>query len=364
MATCTNLLRLVQLKLCVTHKNLLLSPKFLLSVPQSFSKPSLFLIPTSEGPLESMKFPQLAALLPAFFLLAAIPISTLISGCSSDGGAYRSSHVRRYAVPPMADPGPPKPPKQSSASKRALAKQDADSEAFVVSDAPSGSRGTQPSPVQQPPSQAAAPSRLFTEPEKQANQATLREPVKNTTTSKSQPVAPAATATATVIAASASKTPQPYTARLGLISLVNNSSDFVLINIGTAPAPPPGSRLQSYSPRAGSTAAELSVSNYQRRPFLIADIISGDPKVGDSVVQVSRSGGIVSPGASQRATTSAPLVSPEPRSRSKTETKDNRLWSNSDTNSPSPTIFFDPDQRTPNGGSEAIIPGLPMRRGN
>jgi len=264
----------------------------------------------------------------------------------------------------MADPGPPKPPKQSSASKRALAKQDADSEAFVVSDAPSGSRGTQPSPVQQPPSQAAAPSRLFTEPEKQANQATLREPVKNTTTSKSQPVAPAAAATATVIAASASKTPQPYTARLGLISLVNNSSDFVLINIGTAPAPPPGSRLQSYSPRAGSTAAELSVSNYQRRPFLIADIISGDPKVGDSVVQVSRSGGIVSPGASQRATTSAPLVSPEPRSRSKTEPKDNRLWSNSDTNSPSPTIFFDPDQRTPNGGSEAIIPGLPMRRGN
>jgi len=264
----------------------------------------------------------------------------------------------------MADPGPPKPPKQSSASKRALAKQDADSEAFVVSDAPSESRGMQPSPFQQPPSQAAAPSRLFTEPEKQANQAALREPVKNATTSKSQPVAPAAAATATVIAASTSKTPQPYTARLGLISLVNNSSDFVLINIGTAPAPPPGSRLQSYSPRAGSTAAELSVSNYQRRPFLIADIISGDPKVGDSVVQVSRSGGIVSPGASQRATTSAPLVSPEPRSRSKTETKDNRLWSNSDTNSPSPTIFFDPDQRTPNGGSEAIIPGLPMRRGN
>jgi len=264
----------------------------------------------------------------------------------------------------MADPGPPKPPKQSSASKRALAKQDADSEAFVVSDAPSESRGTQPFPVQQPPSQAAAPSRLFTEPEKQANQAALREPVKNATTSKSQPVAPAAAATATVIAASASKTPQPYTARLGLISLVNNSSDFVLINIGTAPAPPPGSRLQSYSPRAGSTAAELSVSNYQRRPFLIADIISGDPKVGDSVVQVSRSGGIVSPGASQRATTSAPLVSPEPRSRSKTEPKDNRLWSNSDTNSPSPTIFFDPDQSPPNGGSEAIIPGLPMRRGN
>ena len=309
-----------------------------------------------------MKFPQLAALLPASFLLAAIPISTLISGCSSDSGAYRSSHVRRYAVPPMADPGPPKPPKQSSASKRALAKQDADSEAFVVSEAPSESRAMQPSPFQKPASPAEAPPRLFGEPEKQANQAPPRQQIPTTITSKPQPIAPAAAATA--IATSTSKTSQPYTARLGLISLVNNSSDFVLINIGTAPAPPPGSRLQSYSPRAGSTAAELSVSNYQRRPFLIADIISGDPKVGDSVVEVSRSGATVAPSTSQRSTTSSPLVNQEPRSRSKTEPKDNRLWSNSDSNSPSPTIFFDPDQRTPNGGSEAIIPGLPMRRGN
>jgi len=310
-----------------------------------------------------MKFPQLAASLPASVVIAAVTSGFLLSGCSSDGGAYRSSHVRRYAVPPMADPGPPKPPKQSSASKRALAKQDADSETLALADTPAETRSSQASTFQQPAAQTAAPPRLFSEPEKQVPQAAPRQQLSNAPTSKTPPVAPAAAAAA--VAASTNKAAsQPYTARLGLVSLVNNSSDFVLINIGTAPAPPPGSRLQSYSQRAGSTAAELSVSNYQRRPFLIADIISGDPKVGDSVVQVSRSGAVVAPSTSPRNTAAGPSVSPEPRSNQKTELRDNKLWSNSDTNSPSPTIFFDPDQRTPSGGSEAIIPGLPMRRGN
>ena len=310
-----------------------------------------------------MKFPQLAASHPASLVFTSITCGFLLSGCASDAGAYRSSHVRRYAVPPMADPGPPKPPKPSSASKRALAKQDADSETLALADSPAESRAMPASTFQQPAAQTAPPQRLFSEPEKQLPQAAPRQQLSNTPPSKMPPVAPAAAA-ATVATSTTKAASQPYTARLGLISLVNNSSDFVLINIGTAPAPPPGSRLQSYSQRAGSTAAELSVSNYQRRPFLIADIISGDPKVGDSVVQVSRSGALIAPGTPPRTTTAGPSVSPEPRNKQKTELRDNKLWSNSDTNSSSPTIFFDPDQRTPNGGSEAIIPGLPMRRGN
>ncbi len=241
-----------------------------------------------------MKFPQLAPLLSDPLLFTVLAIGTLVSGCSSDSGAHRSSNVRPYAVPPTADPSHPK-----------------------------------------------------------------------STTSKTLPAAAGAATIAPAIASSTPKAPQPYSARLGLVSLINNSSDFVLINIGTAPAPPPGTRLQSYSAQAGATAAELNVSNYQRRPFLIADIISGNPKVGDSVVQVSRSGAIVAPGAVQRSTTtSTPLINSEPWPRPKTEIKDTKSWSKSDSNSPSNTIFFDPAQRAPAGGSEAIIPGLPMRRGN
>jgi hypothetical protein len=60
---------------------------------------------------------------------------------------------------------------------------------------------------------------------------------------------------------------------------------FVLIEIGTAPAPEPGAPLLSYS--GDMVSAELVVSNYQKRPFLIGDILSGMPKVGDSIVLVS-----------------------------------------------------------------------------
>jgi len=263
----------------------------------------------------------------------------------------------------MADPGPPK----STAPKRALAKQNADSEFYSAAEAPVENRNTQTAPLQQPAPQAGTFLHPFTESEKQTPQPVPRQQITNAPASKMLPAAAGAAAIAPAIASTTPKAPQPYTARLGLVSLVNNSSDFVLINIGTAPAPPPGSRLQSYSAQAGATAAELSVSNYQRRPFLIADIISGNPKVGDSVVQVSRSGAIVAPGAVPRSTTpttSGPLISSEPRLRPKTEIKDTKSWSKSDSNSPNNTIFFDPAQRAPVGGSEAIIPGLPIRRGN
>jgi hypothetical protein len=58
--------------------------------------------------------------------------------------------------------------------------------------------------------------------------------------------------------------------------------DFVLIDLGTSPAPPSGARLQAFTDETPS--AELAVSSYQQRPFLIADIVSGAPRVGDMVV--------------------------------------------------------------------------------
>ncbi|MEI6872136.1 MAG: hypothetical protein WCL08_07630, partial [Verrucomicrobiota bacterium] len=181
----------------------------------------------------------------------------------------------------------------------------------------------------------------------------------------SQKMPPAAAIGAPIAATMAqppqSKTAQPFTPRLGLVSLVNNSSDFVLIDIGTAPAPAQGTRLQAYSPRGGAPAAELSVSNYQRRPFLIADIISGDPKVGDSVVQFSpRSGAANAP---QKPAASG-FVAAEMPVRSQQEPKENKPSKKTDSMSSggTKTIFFEPPVMPPASSSDSIIPGLPLRR--
>lgn len=69
--------------------------------------------------------------------------------------------------------------------------------------------------------------------------------------------------------------------RLGLIEQVPPGASFVLIDIGTAPAPPAGTRLQAFS--GTEPNAYLIVSTHQKRPFLIADIVSGTPQNGDSV---------------------------------------------------------------------------------
>jgi hypothetical protein len=72
--------------------------------------------------------------------------------------------------------------------------------------------------------------------------------------------------------------------RIGRVVLVNSELDFVLIDAGTSPVPEPGTRLRAYSEEECS--AELSVGVHQQRPFLIADIVSGKPRVSDMVVPV------------------------------------------------------------------------------
>jgi hypothetical protein len=78
-----------------------------------------------------------------------------------------------------------------------------------------------------------------------------------------------------------------WQARLGRIVLVNSKLEFVLIDTGTAPAPEPGTRLRAYAGQ--ELSGELSVSIHQQRPFLIADIVSGSPRVSDMVVPVQYS---------------------------------------------------------------------------
>jgi hypothetical protein len=72
--------------------------------------------------------------------------------------------------------------------------------------------------------------------------------------------------------------------RIGRVVLVNSELDFVLIDTGTSPLPDLGTRLRAYSEEECS--AELSVSVHQQRPFLIADILSGKPRISDMVVPV------------------------------------------------------------------------------
>ncbi len=69
--------------------------------------------------------------------------------------------------------------------------------------------------------------------------------------------------------------------RLGKVTLVNDRIGFVLIDGGKAPAPGTGLVTR---PADGVTPAALKVSVEKSSPFIIADIVSGVPHVGDLVV--------------------------------------------------------------------------------
>ena len=71
--------------------------------------------------------------------------------------------------------------------------------------------------------------------------------------------------------------------RIGTITLVNEDDHFVLIDTGMAAAPTVGTALKSFT---GETASGVvAVGNVNRRPFVVADIVQGVPKKGDTVFQ-------------------------------------------------------------------------------
>jgi hypothetical protein len=150
--------------------------------------------------------------------------------------------------------------------------------------------------------------------------------------------------------------------RLGKILVVKEKLEFVLIDIGTAPAPAAGTILLAYT--EANPSAELAVSSFQKRPYLIADIVSGVPRAGDAVAvkphppAVSAPKGRPAP-APALTGDSPPKINPVP-------------WrpapSLKDAGDPDP--FAPPDSsdpRDPRGGMdngssvEGIIPGLPLR---
>jgi hypothetical protein len=156
---------------------------------------------------------------------------------------------------------------------------------------------------------------------------------------------------------SASANAPAWQTRLGRVVLVNSGLDFVLIDAGTAPVPEPGTRLRAYSGEQPS--AELSVSIHQQRPFLIADIISGSPRVSDMVIPVKGAATADEgphPSKTGRETESLPPPSTDAARKERLDTQE--LPQIDRRPPPSPQSVLSPTRPVADE-SQAIIPGLP-----
>jgi hypothetical protein len=66
-----------------------------------------------------------------------------------------------------------------------------------------------------------------------------------------------------------------------MVAVVNEELHFVLVDVGSLYVPGAGTALKSFS--GDKETAILAVDPEKQRPFIVADIINGDPKVGDEV---------------------------------------------------------------------------------
>ena len=73
---------------------------------------------------------------------------------------------------------------------------------------------------------------------------------------------------------------------VGTVKLVNEADKFVLIDSGTYPSPAPGAVLKTEATEG--EPAELKAGEIRRRPFAIADVVKGTPRVGERVYQQPR----------------------------------------------------------------------------
>jgi hypothetical protein len=70
---------------------------------------------------------------------------------------------------------------------------------------------------------------------------------------------------------------------IGTIVLVSTEGAFVLIDTGIRPSPTVGATLQTRP--EGVSTSQLRVTEVRKRPFIVADIVSGIPNKGDVVYQ-------------------------------------------------------------------------------
>jgi hypothetical protein len=70
---------------------------------------------------------------------------------------------------------------------------------------------------------------------------------------------------------------------VGIVTLVNSDDRFVLVEENQGIPLHPGTALKTF--RAGVESGVIAVGQESRRPFITADIVSGDPQRGDQVFQ-------------------------------------------------------------------------------
>jgi len=75
----------------------------------------------------------------------------------------------------------------------------------------------------------------------------------------------------------------PEPERVGVIMLVNEDAHFVLIDTTNGTIPTAGTALKVL--RRDAEISVLQCGGIQRRPFVVADIVSGTPAKGDVVMQ-------------------------------------------------------------------------------
>ena len=79
------------------------------------------------------------------------------------------------------------------------------------------------------------------------------------------------------------KVPAPAPRRVGTVMLVNEADQFVLIDTATAHEPAAGTALKTFTGEVESGV--VTVGSVARRPFVVADIVSGTPRKGDAVFE-------------------------------------------------------------------------------
>ena len=75
----------------------------------------------------------------------------------------------------------------------------------------------------------------------------------------------------------------PAPRQVGTVVLVNENAHFVLIDTAMAPPPATGTALKTFTGETESGV--LAVGQVRRRPFVVADIVKGEPKKGDRVLE-------------------------------------------------------------------------------
>ena len=70
---------------------------------------------------------------------------------------------------------------------------------------------------------------------------------------------------------------------VGSVAYVNESLGFVLVDVGSLYTPASGKELKTL--REGAHTSVLIVSPERKRPFVSADIKSGEPRQGDEVFE-------------------------------------------------------------------------------